>query len=69
MKVFRITDHGQKTMFYAATRPHIRKYKLESKEPELIFVEEFEYDYKWQIVVLLNDALQTGMEQDYAPRI
>lgn len=63
MKVYRITDNGTDTQFYADSPPRIRKYKLESENPELIIVEEFEYNYKWQLIVLLNDALKTGMER------
>lgn len=63
MKVFRITDHATNKCFYVATRPHVRRYKMEAKIPELITVEEFDYNYKWQLVVLLNDALKKGMER------
>ena len=63
MKVYRITDNGTGEIFYADSYPRVRKYKLESENPELITVEEFEYNYKWQLIVLLNDALKTGMER------
>ena len=63
MKVFRITDHALNKCFYVATRPHVRRYKLQAPVPELITVEEFDYNYKWQLVVLLNEALKKGEER------
>ena len=63
MKVYRITDNETGAQFYADSYERVRKYKLESENPELITVEEFEYHYKWQLIILLNDALKTGMER------
>jgi len=69
MKVYRVTDNDLNCIFYADSMPRVRKYKLASNNPELITVEEFEYDYKWQIIVLLNDALKTGKETRHEPKI
>lgn len=62
MKIYRVTDHHTGEVFYADTAPHVRRYKMTAEYPDLVTSELLEYDYKYQIVVLLNDALKTGME-------
>lgn len=62
MKLYRITDHSNNECFYIASPPQVRRYLLESSEPDLVVVEEFEWDYKYQLVVLMNDALRHGRE-------
>ncbi len=69
MKIYRVTDNNIGTIFYAAGKPQIRKYKLESEEAEFVIVEEFEYNHKWELILLLNDALKTGKETIHEPKI
>ena len=69
MKLYRVTDNHKHTIFYVGNKPQVRKYKLEAEQPEMVVVEEFEYEYKWQIIVLLNDALKTGKETRHEPEI
>ena len=62
MKLYRITNHLKNESLYSASAPQVRRYLLDSPEPDLLVVEEFEWDYKYQLVVLMNDALRHGRE-------
>jgi hypothetical protein len=62
MKLYRITDYLKNKVFYVGSAPHARKYVSESFEPETVIVEEFDWNHKYQLIVLLNDALKHGQE-------
>ena len=62
MKLYRITDLAKSDVFYVGSAPQARKYVLESPDHSMVVVEELEWDYKYQLVVMMNDALKYGQE-------
>ena len=60
-KVWRLRDHQKNTIVYFEKYPHVRKYFLEnSKHHESIVVEELEWNYKNQLINLLNESVHIG---------
>ena len=65
--VFRIRDYHFNRLFYVGSKPAIRKYLLENtKYHESIVVEEITWQYKNQLVNLLNETVSMGESLHFA---
>lgn len=56
--IYRVRDPMTKEQWYTASHPQARKIILEQGEHTTI--EKLEYQYKWQLAVMLNDAYADG---------
>lgn len=61
-QVYRITNHEKNQVTYVGKKPEVRKYLLENKDTGIdnITVETIEWNYKTQLVDLLNQAVSAG---------
>ena len=57
--IYKVRDLMTKRSEYFASHPQARKCLLENPNGTL---EILEYTYKWQLVVMLNDAYKQGAE-------
>ena len=61
MKLWRCRNRNTNEVKYFATPAKVRKYRLQ--HPATTITEELlEYDYKYQLIILLQDAYDTGYE-------
>lgn len=64
-KIWRCKDRITNEVKYFGTAAKMRKFRLERGE-SVISEELLEYDYKYQLVILLQDAYDTGYEDGKA---
>jgi len=57
--IYKVRDPRTKRNEYFAAYPQARKARLDNEDAAL---EVMEYNYKWQLVVMLNDAYKQGAE-------
>jgi hypothetical protein len=57
--IYKVRDPVTKRNEYFASYPQARKSRLDNEDAVL---EVMEYNYKWQLVVMLNDAYKQGAE-------
>jgi len=57
--IYKVRDPVTKRNEYFASYPQARKARLDNEDAAL---EVMEYNYKWQLVVMLNDAYKQGAE-------
>lgn len=59
--VFLVRNLATGDVRYLEKMPHVRRYKLEnSATAEFITVEQLDWNYKWQLVQMLNQAFIEG---------
>jgi len=56
--IFRVRNLKEKRQWFTASHPQARKIMLE--QGECARLDKLEYQYKWQLVVMLNTAYQEG---------
>jgi len=66
--VWRITDKKKHTILFMEKKPHVRKYMLENKHHDRIQVEEVKWNYKHELVRMLNDSFDRGFLQGHEAR-
>jgi hypothetical protein len=64
-KIWRCKDRITNEVKYFGAAAKMRKFRLERGE-SVISEELLEYDYKYQLVILLQDAYDTGYEDGKA---
>jgi len=57
--IYKVRDPVTKRNEYFASYPQARKARFDNEDAAL---EVMEYNYKWQLVVMLNDAYKQGAE-------
>jgi len=57
--IYKVRDPRTKRSEYFASHPKARKAMLDNEDA---WLEIMEYTYKWQLVVMLNDAYKQGAE-------
>ena len=58
--IYKVRDPLSKHTVYSAAHPQARKFQMELGDNATL--EKLEYTYKWQLVVMLNDAYKQGAE-------
>lgn len=61
--VWRITNDHKGEVVYMEKKPHVRRYMMENVQPGKIKVEEIQWQYKYQLVKILNETLKIGYLQ------
>jgi hypothetical protein len=56
--IYKVRDPVKKKQWFSASHPQARKMLLEQGENATL--EQLEYQYKWQLVVMLNTAYSEG---------
>jgi len=56
--IYKVRDPVTKNQWFTASHPQARKILLEQGDPATL--EMMEYQYKWQLVVMMNDAYADG---------
>ena len=58
--IYRVRNPVEKTQWFSASHPQARKILLEHGENATL--ETLEYTYKWQLVVMMNEAYLVGRD-------
>ena len=58
--VWRITDRNKGVTVHLEKKPHVRRYMLENKHHDQIEVTEIEWNYKSQLLEIINGAYALG---------
>ena len=58
--IYKVRDPVTKHTVYSASHPQARKFQIELGDGATL--EKLEYNYKWQLVIMLNDAYKQGAE-------
>jgi len=58
-KIYEVRDRQTKKSVYCGSFPQARRMLLEDPSRT---VAEMEYDYKWQLVVMMNDVYRQGRD-------
>lgn len=56
--IYKVRDPVSRNQWFTASHPQARKIRLEQGEHTTL--EMLEYTYKWQLVVMMNDAYADG---------
>lgn len=59
--IYKVRDQVNKTSQFFASYPQVRKVMLENSDAGLV-IEPLEYQYKWQLVVMMMDVYNEGRE-------
>ena len=59
--IYKVRDQFNKTSKFFGSYPQVRKIVLENPDAGLM-VEPLEYQYKWQLVVMLKNAYDEGRD-------
>jgi hypothetical protein len=59
-KIYRVRNPVERTQWFSASHPQARKILLE--HGEYATLETLEYEYKWQLVVMMNEAYLEGRD-------
>lgn len=64
MECFRVRNVETGEVRYLEKMPHVRRYLLEnSAVEEFLVVDHLEWNYKWQFIQMLNEAVIEGTEK------
>jgi hypothetical protein len=64
MQCFRVRNIKTGEVRYLDKMPHVRRYLLEnSAVAEFLVVDHLEWNYKWQFIQMLNEAVIEGTEK------
>jgi len=58
--IYKVQEPMTKHTVYSASHPQARKFQMELGDNATL--EKLEYNYKWQLVVMLNEAYKQGAE-------
>ena len=58
--IYKVRDPVTKDQCFLASHPHARKIQMDMGDNATL--EMLEYQYKWQLVVMLNNAYDEGKE-------
>lgn len=58
--IYKVQEPMTKHTVYSASHPQARKFQMELGDNATL--EMLEYNYKWQLVVMLNEAYKQGAE-------
>jgi len=59
-KIYRVRNPVERTQWFSASHPQARKILLEHGENATL--EMLEYQYKWQLVIMINEAYLEGRD-------
>lgn len=59
--IYKVRDPLNRTSEFFGSYPQVRKIVLERPDAGLV-IEPLEYSYKWQLVVMINDAYKQGAD-------
>lgn len=58
--IYKVRNELERTQWFSASHPQARKILLEQGENATL--ETLEYTYKWQLVVMMNEAYLVGRD-------
>jgi hypothetical protein len=58
--IYRVRNPMENTQWFSASHPQARKIQMEQGENAAL--ETLEYQYKWQLVVMMNEAYLEGRD-------
>ena len=59
--IYKVRDQIKRTSQFYGSYPQVRKIMLENPDDGLV-IEPLEYQYKWQLVVMMMDVYNEGRE-------
>jgi len=59
--IYKVRDQFNKTSQFYGSYPQVRKIMLENPDAGLV-IEPLEYQYKWQLVVMMMDVYNEGRD-------
>ena len=58
--IWMVEDHLKENTIYLEKKPHVRRYMMENKHHDQIEVTEIQWNYKCELLKIINSAYSRG---------